>query len=203
MFGKIYVSVRKWFQPYWNPKPKMVKIPNKPKTDNEQKEEKSVKILRSKTRLESLWNSGKTPSAGKYWFYHDAAHHEIGAYLPKDTAFNFTERSDEERSELKPLVYPRMNVAYDRTHLIPFGYHGIENNNALVIGWSSSHNRNELRNFEIEMNQKNKTKDLVWFTYVTRKPEYGVWTYKVFDAKSREIVGELTLKLKCGDWVWK
>lgn len=203
MFGKIYVSVRKWFQPYWNPKPKMVKIPNKPKTDNEQKEEKSVKILRSKTRLERLWNSGKTPSAGKYWFYHDAAHHEIGAYLPKDTAFNFTERSDEERSELKPLVYPRMNVAYDRTHLIPFGYHGIENNNALVIGWSSSHNRNELRNFEIEMNQKNRTKDLVWFTYVTRKPEYGVWTYKVFDAKSREIVGELTLKLKCGDWVWR
>ena len=56
---------------------------------------------------------------------------------------------------------------------------------------------------EIEMNKKNKTKDLVWFTYVTRKPEYGVWTYKVFDAKSREIVGELTLKLKCGDWVWK
>ena len=199
MIGKIYVSVRKWLQPYWNPRPKTVKIPNKPKTDNEQ----SIKILRSKTRLERLWNSGKAPSVGKYWFYHDAAHHEIGAYLPKDTAFAFTERSDEERSELKPLVYPRMNVAYDRTHLIPFGYHGIENNSALVIGWSSSHNRNELRNFEIEMNKKNKTKDLVWFTYVTRKPECGVWTYKVFDAKSREIVGELTLKLKCGDWVWR
>ena len=195
MIGKIYVSVRKWLQPYWNPRPKTVKIPNKPKTDNEQKDEKSIKILRSKTRLERLWNSGKAPSVGKYWFYHDAAHHEIGAYLPKDTAFAFT--------ELKPLVYPRMNVAYDRTHLIPFGYHGIENNSALVIGWSSSHNRNELRNFEIEMNKKNKTKDLVWFTYVTRKPEYGVWTYKVFDAKSREIVGELTLKLKCGDWVWR
>ena len=203
MFGKIYVSVRKWLQPYWNPRPKTVKIPNKPKTDNEQKDEKSIKILRSKTRLERLWNSGKAPSVGKYWFYHDAAHHEVGAYLPKDTAFAFTERSDEERSELKPLVYPRMNVAYDRTHLIPFGYHGIENNSALVIGWSSSHNRNELRNFEIEMNKKNKTKDLVWFTCVTRKPEHGVWTYKVFDAKSREIVGELTLKLKCGDWVWK
>ena len=180
-----------------------MKIPNKQKVKDEPKEEKSIKILRSKTRLERLWNSGKAPSVGKYWFYHDAAHHEIGAYLPKDTAFTFTERSDEERSELKPLVYPRMNVAYDRTHLIPFGYHGIENNSALVIGWSSSHNRNELRNFEIEMNKKNKTKDLVWFTYVTRKPEYGIWTYKVFDAKSREIVGELTLKLKCGDWTWK
>ena len=96
-----------------------------------------------------------------------------------------------------------MNVAYDRTHLIPFGYHGIENNSALVIGWSSSQNRNELRNFEIEMNKENKTRDLVWFTYVTRKPEFGIWTYRVYDAGTRKMVGELTLKLKCGDWTWK
>lgn len=203
MFGKLYISVRKWFQPYWNPRPKITKVKQKKKQESQYNTvEQSVKILRSKHRLERLWNGGKTPSVGKYWFFHDVSHHEVGAYLPKDTAFTFTERNDKERSELKPLIYPRMNVAYDRTHLIPFGYHGIENNSALVIGWSSSHNRNELRNFEIEMNKENKTRDLVWFTYVTRKPEFGIWTYRVYDANTRKIVGELTLKLKCGDWFW-
>ena len=204
MFGKIYVSIRKWFQPYWNPRPKITKVKQKKKQESQHNTvEQSVKILRSKHRLERLWNSGKAPSVGKYWFFHDVSHHEVGAYLSKDTAFTFTERNDKERSELKPLIYPRMNVAYDRTQLIPFGYHGIENNSALVIGWSSSHNRNELRNFEIEMNKENKTRDLVWFTYVTRKPEFGIWTYRVYDAGTRKMVGELTLKLKCGDFVWK
>ena len=51
MFGKLYISVRKWLQPYWNPRPKTVKIPNKQKVKDEPKEEKSIKILRSKTRL--------------------------------------------------------------------------------------------------------------------------------------------------------
>lgn len=204
MFGKIYVSVRRWFQPYWNPKPKITKVKKKKTKDaHVDNVEKSVKILRSKHRLERLWNSGKTPVANKYWFFHDVSHHEVGAYLPKGTAFTFTERNDEERANLKPLIYPRMNAAYDRTHLIPFGYHGIENNSALVIGWLASHNRNELRNFEIEMNKENKTRDLVWFTHVTRKPEFGIWTYRVYDANTRKLVGELTLKLKCGDWVWK
>ena len=45
MFGKLYISVRKWLQPYWNPRPKTVKIPNKPKTDNEQKDEKSIPLV--------------------------------------------------------------------------------------------------------------------------------------------------------------
>ena len=103
MFGKIYVSVRRWFQPYWNPRPKITKVKQRKKQESRHNTvEQSVKILRSKHRLERLWNSGKAPSVGKYWFYHDVAHHEVGAYLPKDTAFTFTERNDEERSELKP-----------------------------------------------------------------------------------------------------
>ncbi len=77
-------------------------------------------------------------------------------HVAKDTAFNFTERSDEDVQETTCLS--RIDTANTTAHIIPFGYHGIENNSALVIGWSSEVTIVTNYVAEIEMNKRTKRK---------------------------------------------
>ena len=101
------------------------------------------------------------------------------------------------------MLYPKADKAYDRTHLIPYGYHGSENNPALVVGWDSDQNRKELREFEIKVNNINKSKAIYWFTLLERRPTYATWEYRIFDTESGKLLDKLQLKLECKDWSWE
>lgn len=197
-------KVIRFFKPYYNPRPKKVKIKHDPSQQQEQKDDlTSIKILKSKQKLETVWATGHRPKHGQYWFYHDATRHEICAFLPKGTAFLHKGRDDERRAELKPMLYPKADKAYDRTHLIPYGYHGSENNPALVVGWDSDQNRKDLREFEIKVNNINKSKAIYWFTLLERRPTHATWEYRIFDAESGKLLDKLDLKLECKDWSWE
>jgi len=204
----LYFKIRKWLQPYWNPAPKPVvheeRDDDEDDDDNvhEEADLVQIKVLKAKKPLDAMWAAGKAPSVGAYWCYHDLTKHQVCAFLPKGTAFSYKGRDDERRSKLKPLLYPRQDKAYDRTHLVPFGYHGSENHQALVVGWDSNQNRNELREFEMNMNRRNQKSDLYLMTLLERKKGYATWEYLVFDGATKKCVDKLSLKLECDDWAW-
>lgn len=147
-----------------------------------------MRIFQTNKPLDNVMKSTQKPKRDTMWYYHDSNRHQIYAHLMPGTGFRVPseERSDRERSKLKPKVRPvkspGFDEAYDRTHLIPFGYHGSENDPRLVIGWSRAENRNGLADFE--MRAKKISVPIYWLTDV-RKLKYGaIWRYVVCEAES-------------------
>src|SRR5699024_12125259 len=71
------------------------------------------------------------------------------AHLAPGSGYTFRERDVAARGLLKPLIYPRdQGKPFDRTHLLPIGYHGSENDERLLVGWDSDANRGPFRSEE-------------------------------------------------------
>jgi hypothetical protein len=207
----LYTRIRKWFQPYWSPieKPKKIKKKKetKPKKADKPKQSSEAKQLQDKQSknqlimpvieaprsLENVINSRNKPRVNRIWYYHDQNVHQIFAHLAPLSGYTVTTRDDEARKKLKPLIYPiHINKPFDRTHVLPIGFHGSENDPRLVIGWDSDQNRHELAEFE----QKNKKHpfSIYWFTEI-RKTDYGaVWKYVIYSAEDMRLVDSLELK---------
>lgn len=133
-------------------------------------------------------------------YYHDKKRHQVIVPFDKDSAFRYQYRSDSKRKTLKPLLYPLSNKAFDRTHVIPIGYHGSENDNRLVVGWDAEQNRVDMSEFEKEVSEINKNKKIVWFTDIIRGDESNnytnTWTTTIYDKKGKELLKK-TFEYKC------
>lgn len=143
--------------------------------------------------LEKLFESGEYPrDYGTVWFNQISKRLEVLAYLEKGTSQHYQSRNQNNRRKLKSRIQPKVDpkeIPMDRTHLIPVGYHGSESDNRLMVLWDRKDNQVTFNNFEDGM--KNTQSDIYWYTGITRKP-YGLeWHYKVVDAESGEILGEL------------
>lgn len=206
VINKFFICVNKWFRPYWNPKPpkpknnkKVVKKVNK--SDDVKRaiimnKELIMPVLPYPKPLDKAINFKKKPSPNKIWYFHDSNKHQIFAYLPKGSGYlNDKGRSDSERRKLKPLIYPLDNGRFDRTHILPIGYHGSENDKRLVIGWDSEQNRNELNKFE----QRNKARkeDIYWLTSIERTDFGARWIYKVYSVNTLELLDSLSITMIC------
>lgn len=136
----------------------------------------------------------------KIWYYHDTTYHQIFARLEPGQGFMATSeyRDDVARKHTHMLIRPVGIGAYDRTHIIPFGYVNTETDNRLIIGWDSNMNRNVLADFEKK--QKYREVPIYWFTQI-RRTDYGAeWSTVITDENTR-ILDTLTLRLKC-NFVW-
>lgn len=219
----LYVKIRQWFQPYWNPMPEELKKKskgkkkrsgkNKPnqegtvekpvKPTTEELIEKlgyrpsAMKVAKIKQSIDQVLKlSDKRPGPDKIWFYHDATHHQILAHLEPGTGFRFgkDDRSDEERKALKPMLRPiNLKQPYHRTHMLPFGYIGTENDPRLVVGWNGSQNTNELNDFE----QRNKKRDepIYWFADIRRTKYGAAWRYQIFSVNDKRLIDSIELRM--------
>lgn len=205
------IKANKWLRPYWNPKPTPPKAKEKKvvrkveKSDDVkrviiQNRELLMPVLPYPKPLDNAIFFKKKPSPFKIWYYHDGKKHQIFAYLPAGSAFmNDKKRSSKDRKKLKPLIYPLDCGRFDRTHILPIGYHSSENDPRLVIGWDSDQNRNELNKFE----QRNKARkeDIYWLTSI-EKTDFGArWTYKIYSVKTSNLIDSLSLTMK-GKFKW-
>ena len=197
----LYVRIRQYFQPYWCPVPKQLKVKKnkKAKVDVEnQTQDHNDKfrlvIKRMDRPLEKAFFATTKPKQGEIWHYHSSEKHQVFSYFePEDRKrFGHDLRDDKARKKLKAKIYPK-DEQFDRTHLFPFGYIGTENNPILVIGWRSQHNRVDLMEFENRMSEKNYA--IYWLTSI-EKTKYGAkWNAVVRRADTNELVDHLELTM--------
>lgn len=216
----LYIKIRQWFQPYyrWYPKsdkhdPKAIareqrrraKAAKRGKPTGKSLHEEdtlvpSVKILNYPKPLHNGMKFQKKPKPGSIWCYHNDRHHQIFAHFEPGMGYVHRERDHKARKSLKPLVYPNQGRPFDRTHTIPIGYHGSENDNRLLIGWDSDVNRGAFNEFEKK--QKARKEPIYWMTLVDKIPGGARWRYLIYDARNDALLDSLESTMKC-DFVWK
>lgn len=207
-----WVKLRRWFQPYYNPKPKVESKSTgkvrKKKTIPKSMTKKNVKrdlamvqankklvipVITYPNKLENAMTFKQKPSLNKIWYYHDENRHQIFCHLDTGSGFVHKGRDDSARKKLKPLLYPRQDAPFDRTHVLPIGYHGSENDNRLVVGWDSSQNRNELNYFE--QKAKKIKEPIYWLTDIRKTPTGATWTYRIYSVNTGHVLQEITLEM--------
>lgn len=126
------------------------------------------------------------PKEGHMFFFRNNSRHEIlMTCVPAMThkLFEGAERSNYERGKLRSLV-KCCDVPVDRTHLIPFGYHGQESDSRLVIMWPSQDNRGTLNDFERSVAKLAQC--VTWHVSIDKLDNGVMWSSTVYDAKTGE-----------------
>lgn len=174
-----------------------------PRTEQEAKRSYQPRLLAVRDYPKPLANVitfDKKPSPNTAWCYHDRNVHQVVAHVLPRAGYLCRERSNKERKMLRPKLYPRQNKPFDRTHLIPIGYHGSENDSRLLVGWDSDANRNEFNEFE--QIQKKRPYPLYWCAFITRMPYGAKWEYIIYNAETLEPVDYMIHEFEA-QFVWK
>lgn len=141
----------------------------------------------------------RLPAPNWTWYHHDKRVHQLLSHLGPTMGYKFKERSSTQRKRLKPLIRIT-DRQYDRTHLIPFGYHGIESDPRLLIGFDSDMNRGPMNDYEIQ--QKSWNFPIFWACEVVRQSDHQMTlTYTVWDARTLKRVSQKSFVTK-GDIEW-
>lgn len=141
------------------------------------------------------------PKKNRIWVYHDKDRHQLFAHLDVRSGFKCKTRNDELRRNMIPWIKPKIKKKFDRTHVLPIGYHGSDGDPRLIIGWDSEHNQNELKNFEFR--NKKRDEPIYWFTDI-RKDKYGAtWSYKIYSVKNKKLIDSLTLRMDKTQFMWR
>lgn len=184
----LYQKIRKWIQPYWNPKPKKKKKP-RTKSFSTRGKETDLIFVESKRPLTRAFEFEKQPKFDECWTYHNSHLHQIWCHLVPGTGFRYTseQRSNEERRLTNLCIRPVLKVkgAVHRTHMLPFGYHGLENDERLVIGWSGEANIGPFNEFEQKIK---KLKEPIYWMCSVERMKYGArWRYIIFNEQMKMI----------------
>lgn len=124
------------------------------------------------------------------YFYHDAHHHQLAVKFDKNSSWKYKERNDAKRKKLKPLVYHKNSGTQDKTHMIPIGFHGSEDDARLLVGFSSKINKGALKNFENYIAHVNDREEVLWFVDIVKQSDNtAVWHTIVWD-KHNNIIEE-------------
>lgn len=209
------VRLRQWFQPYYQPQSPSAKRPvkkraqssgstppplgvakrAKPKSDSPE-----LRILDYPNPLNRAIEFSKKPSPNRVWCYHDNKRHHLFAHLLPQSGMQFRERDNQKRRKLEPMLYPTNVGTYDRTHVLPIGYHGSERDRRLLVGWDSAANRGIFEAFERKY--KRIGTPVYWLTAIERTPTGATWLYRVYDAETLEVIDELTHTMTA-QFAWK
>ena len=184
----LYQRIRKWIQPYWNPKPKKKKKPRDKSFSTRGKETELI-FVESKRPLTRAFEFEKQPKIDECWTYHNSHLHQIWCHLAPETGFRYTsdQRSNEERRLTNLCIRPVLKVkgSIHRTHMLPFGYHGLENDERLVIGWSGEANVGPFNEFEQKIK---KLKEPIYWMCSVERMKYGArWRYIIFNEQMKMI----------------
>ena len=193
-----YTALRQKIQPYWRPRPprseriaakeakaaadEKVKADERalPASANGDRTVKGVRLTNVSTPLDKAASFKTKPGLGRIWFYEEPGKKmQVFAHFDVKDGYRFPERDDSERKRLKPRMYPT-DRQFDRTHLIPIGYHGSESADRLLVGWDSFQNRKDMLAFEKAA--KALPFPIYWLTSINRTPKGANWHYRVYNA---------------------
>ncbi|HCU8763828.1 TPA: hypothetical protein OVG04_002641 [Staphylococcus aureus] len=115
------------------------------------------------------------------YYHHTREKHQIAVRFEPQSGFRYYQRNERKRRNFKPLIEPKYE-AWDKTHLIPVGFHGSENDPRLLIGWSSRLNRGAIKKHEDKVTNVNQGHTIYWFVDVEKHRESGgaYWTSTVW-----------------------
>lgn len=224
----LYVSIRIFIQPYYinkngwlsldarkklkkeekeksknndnKTKKKKVIIVNKYEKGKREKTDGKIKILTVNQPLNDGRKFKNLPKINSIWCYSDNNTIQAFGHFKMGRGYNFVKRNNNRRKKLIPKVYPKQNVPFDRTHLIPFGYHNSERDSRLLVGWDSKQNQGPLNEFEQKM--KKLPFNILWLTIIEKKDFGAIWKYRIYRASDRKLVGKLDLKLE-REMIWR
>lgn len=208
----LYASLRRKLQPWWKPRPKNAKVEPKgiaveqdvnAAKDGTSGSSPAVRLVEYSKPLARAAEFKKKPAVDTIWCYHDDTHHDCFAHFAPNSGFRFTERDGAMRAKLQARVYPRLvNTPFDRTHMIPIGFHGSEKDNRLLVGWHPVDNREKFRDFEAKAKKLNKTAGIYWLCTVTKTGQGARWEYHIYDDQSMSELMSLSSELKA-PFVWR
>ena len=143
-----------------------------------------LKVINLWQRIDRVNLKKQAPKLAEIWTYHDETCQQMIAHVPKNGRHADFVRDKEKRATLEPTFKTTKNTrkdeaVYDRTHMIPFGYIGTENDYRLVVPFSAKLNRGEIAAFENKISNMNQS--CYWCTFIEKKDWGARWISKVFD----------------------
>lgn len=154
-------------------------------------------ILKKDKVLQLLQRSGYNLG----YFYHDKDHHQLAIKFKANSSWKYKERNGAKIKKLKPLVYHKDIRTQDRTHMIPIGFHGSEDDARLLVGFSAKINKGELKKFENYIANVNDREEILWFINIVRqKDNTAIWHATVWD-KDNNIIDDKKFHDK-SQFVW-
>ncbi|MFW3634616.1 hypothetical protein [Staphylococcus caprae] len=194
-------EIHKWLEPYKYDNE--VEVPSKKKT-NKKKQVKVGKITKSDKKpteldavnrgelgikiitLNNVMNENtafqKMNNSASHiaYYFHSSTKHQIAARFEPASGFRYYKRNDIKRKNFKPVIYNKYSAS-DKTHLIPVGFHGSENDPRLLIGWSRKLNRGGIKKHEEKVININKDYTIFWFVDVEKTSNGSAkWTSTVW-----------------------
>ncbi|MCG7340168.1 hypothetical protein MHZ36_12800 [Staphylococcus sp. ACRSN] len=154
-------------------------------------------ILKKEKVLQLLQRSGYNLG----YFYHDKDYHQLAIKFKANSSWRYKERNGAKIKKLKPLVYHKDTRTQDRTHMIPIGFHGSEDDARLLVGFSAKINKGELKKFENYIANVNDREEILWFINIVRqKDNTAIWHATVWD-KDNNIIDDKKFHDK-SQFVW-
>ncbi|EGQ3127494.1 hypothetical protein H2494_002354 [Staphylococcus pseudintermedius] len=197
----IIKAIHKWLEPYKydneeeqpvkqrTDRKKQVKVSKITKQDKKPTEldavnmgELGVKIitLNSEMNPDTAFEKMDKSASHIAYYHHSSTKHQIAARFEPKSGFRYYKRNDIKRKNFKPMIYNKYSAS-DKTHLIPVGFHGSENDPRLLIGWSRKLNRGGIKRHEEKVININKEYSIYWFVDVEKMTNGGAkWTSTVW-----------------------
>lgn len=194
-------EIHKWIEPYKydneiklptkkrTGKKKGVKVSKITKHDKKPTEldavnrgELGIKIITLSNEMshDSAFEKMDKSSSHIAYYYHSSTRHQIAARFEPKSGFRYYKRNDIKRKSFKPIIYNKYSAS-DKTHLIPVGFHGSENDPRLLIGWSRKLNRGDIKRHEERVININKDYAIYWLVDIEKTSSGGAkWTSTVW-----------------------
>lgn len=133
-------------------------------------------------------------SRSKYnvgYYNHDDHTHQLAIKFEKGSAWKFYQRNSGKIKSLNPMLGHKSKIGTDKTHVIPLGYHGSENDERLIVGYSSKINRGPLKKAEDYIANINHTENILWFVDIEKQKDLSaIWNMTVWDEAHNIILKE-------------
>lgn len=150
----------------------------------------NINLTEIKTAMSAEWLLARLTTwpydTGNY--YHDDHLHQVAVFFKKNSAGRYA-RSATKRRRAKPVIKPvDIKPYFDRTHVIPAGYHGSEKDPRVVVGWDPDDNRGPMKDFEETVANQNQKMDILWFTEIELVANNQVtWETTIWDGQGQRI----------------
>ncbi|MDW3953386.1 hypothetical protein QI339_12245 [Staphylococcus saprophyticus] len=144
--------------------------------------ELGVKIITLNEQLDNETAFQRMDKSGSHiaYYYHSGDRHQIAVRFEPQSGFRYYKRNSSKLKTFKPIIEPKYSE-WDKTHLIPLGFHGSESDPRLLIGWSRKLNRGAIKKHEDKVTRINKDHTIYWFIDIEKtKEDSAYWTSTVW-----------------------
>lgn len=125
------------------------------------------------------------------YYCHEDGHHQIAVKFEKGSSKKFQVRNDYKRKNLEPIIEHKIKGLGDKTHLIPVGFHGSENDERLLIRFDSKINRGSLKAKEKLAAKINDKQAILWFVDVVKQQDdTAIWKMTLWSENHEVLIEE-------------